>query len=64
MAGCGKHLFDQAVATCGRCRVDYCADCLVYPFGQRKPPLCLTCALEAAGVRRGGRARSVTTAGA
>jgi hypothetical protein len=52
MAGCDVHPFDQAVDTCGGCDSSFCSGCLVYPFGQRRAPLCVRCALEAAGVRR------------
>jgi hypothetical protein len=37
--------------------MDYCVTCLVYPFGQSKPPFCVPCALEAAGVRKSSRAQ-------
>jgi len=54
-AGCNIHPFDEAHDACKACRRAYCRDCLVYSFGPKKPPLCVPCALEAAGVRRGGR---------
>ncbi len=50
---CERHLFDQAIDLCGRCGLELCADCLVYSFGAKKPPFCLPCAVEAAGVRQG-----------
>jgi hypothetical protein len=50
---CERHLFDQAADLCGRCGMEFCADCLVYSFGPKKPPFCLPCAVEAAGVRQG-----------
>lgn len=50
---CERHLFDQAVDLCGRCGCEFCPDCLVYSFGPSKPPFCLPCAVEAAGVRQG-----------
>jgi hypothetical protein len=50
---CERHLFDQAVDLCGRCGLEFCPDCLVYSFGPKKPPFCLPCAVEAAGVRQG-----------
>ncbi|MFV0317047.1 MAG: hypothetical protein ACK5O2_08810 [Microthrixaceae bacterium] len=37
---------------CGRCGHDFCSDCVVYPFGESKAPLCVSCALEAGGVSR------------
>lgn len=50
---CERHPFDQAVDLCGRCGCEFCADCVVYSFGPAKPPYCLPCAVEAAGVRQG-----------
>lgn len=48
---CEKHGFEVAVARCRECVGEYCAECLVYPFGDRKPPLCIACAIAVAGVR-------------
>lgn len=48
---CERHLFDQAVDVCGFCGGEYCNDCLVYSFGPKKPPFCLPCAVQRAGVR-------------
>lgn len=48
---CEKHSFEPAVARCRECGGEYCGDCLVYPFGERKPPFCVACAIAAAGVR-------------
>jgi len=50
---CERHLFEQAVDLCGRCGQEFCPDCLVYSFGATKPPYCMPCAVEAAGIRRG-----------
>jgi hypothetical protein len=58
---CERHLFDRAIDRCGRCGLEFCHTCVIYPFGNRKPPFCLPCAVEAAGVRSGagsGRALS------
>ncbi len=55
MASCDTHPFDPAVGTCRTCGRDYCASCLVYAFGDKKPPFCVPCALEAAGVRKSNR---------
>jgi len=49
---CGIHAFDRAAGRCRTCGDHYCADCLVYPQGPRRPPYCVRCALVAAGVRR------------
>jgi hypothetical protein len=54
---CERHLFDRAIDLCGRCGLEYCPDCLVYSFGPAKPPFCLPCAVEAAGVRKGAGMR-------
>ncbi len=51
MATCIKHVMLTAQTTCCECAHDYCDECLVYPFGPRKPPLCIACALTFAGVR-------------
>ena len=36
---------------CGRCGGEFCATCVVYSFGPKKPPFCLPCAVTEAGVR-------------
>jgi hypothetical protein len=51
MESCAKHPHERGVALCGRCGEAWCNDCLVYAFGQRKPPLCMPCAMFAGGVR-------------
>jgi hypothetical protein len=48
---CDKHLFEAAEDQCGKCGYEFCADCLVYSFGAKKPPFCIPCAVAAAGVR-------------
>ena len=48
---CGTHQFDVASARCRTCGDAYCGECLVYPFGARREPFCVRCALVAAGVR-------------
>lgn len=59
-ATCQKHWFDDAGGTCRECRAAFCDDCLVYTHGPTHPPICLSCALAASGVRAGGgRQRSV-----
>jgi hypothetical protein len=54
-ARCAKHQFEAAHNFCRQCGHPFCARCLVYPFGERKPPYCIPCALVVAGVRSGGR---------
>lgn len=51
---CSKHSFEPAAGVCRQCHNSYCEECLVYAFGPKKPPYCITCALNAAGVRRKG----------
>lgn len=48
---CEKHLFEAAEDRCGRCGLEFCGECLVYSFGLKKPPLCIPCAVVAAGIR-------------
>ena len=55
MPKCDKHPFDESTGACRVCRTDYCATCLVFPFGPAKPPMCIGCALEAGGVRRSSK---------
>lgn len=52
MSSCVKHPMAVSEHVCGRCGHEFCAECVVFPFGLRKPPLCISCALEAGGVRR------------
>jgi hypothetical protein len=47
---CNRHPFLLSENLCGRCGLEFCRDCLVYPRGQ-KLPLCVTCAVAKAGVR-------------
>jgi len=49
---CEVHGFALATACCGACGAGYCEECLVYPFGRRRAPYCVQCALVTAGVRR------------
>jgi hypothetical protein len=48
---CAKHLFEGAEDFCGKCGLEFCGECLVYAFGPKKPPLCIPCAVQAAGIR-------------
>jgi hypothetical protein len=52
MATCDTHPFDSATDACRTCQREFCADCLVYAFGPTKAPMCVPCALVAAGVRK------------
>jgi hypothetical protein len=49
---CEKHLFEAAEDRCGKCGSEFCAECLVYSFGPKRPPFCIPCAVSAAGIRR------------
>jgi hypothetical protein len=57
MASCEKHPFDVAVDRCRSCKFEYCSSCLVYSFGPKKPPFCVSCALDAAGIRKSSARR-------
>ncbi|MFM7070073.1 MAG: hypothetical protein ACKOYM_11515 [Actinomycetes bacterium] len=49
---CVQHPSMRANAPCGQCGHLFCDSCLIYPFGERQPPMCVGCALAAGGVRR------------
>jgi hypothetical protein len=51
MSTCEKHTFEVAEGLCRRCGHEFCGRCLVYSFGPKKPPFCVSCAILAAGVR-------------
>ncbi|MBS1847550.1 MAG: hypothetical protein JST73_04670 [Actinobacteria bacterium] len=53
---CVKHSFETAVGVCRQCQNPFCAECLIYANGEKKPPYCVTCALNAAGIRHHGAA--------
>jgi hypothetical protein len=48
---CEKHIFEESEDRCGKCGHEYCSECLVYAFGPKKPPMCIPCAVAAAGIR-------------
>jgi hypothetical protein len=48
---CSKHTHEMGVALCRRCGGSWCSSCLVYAFGPKKPPYCMSCAMVAGGVR-------------
>jgi hypothetical protein len=56
---CAKHLFEGAEDLCGKCGLEFCGECLVYAFGPKKPPLCIPCAVAAAGIRAAAGNRPV-----
>lgn len=49
---CVKHPMTLGEQICGECGHQFCNECVVFPFGTSRPPLCITCALEKGGVRR------------
>ena len=51
MTTCVKHVMLKSHSHCGQCGHEYCDECLVYPFGESRPPMCIGCALSFAGVR-------------
>lgn len=51
MDSCEKHPHEAGAAICRRCGGSWCRDCLVYAFGPKKPPYCMSCAMVAGGVR-------------
>ncbi len=52
MASCVRHPMAVSEHVCGRCGHEFCPECVVFPFGLSKSPMCISCALEAGGVRR------------
>lgn len=49
---CVKHPMTMGEHICQECGHQFCPECVVFPFGASKPPVCITCALELGGVRR------------
>lgn len=56
--GCTRHPSSVAAGSCRQCASGFCEDCLVFPFGEGRPPMCIGCALAFAGVRPGAAGRS------
>ena len=54
MESCVKHPHERGQALCRRCGGAWCQDCLVFSFGPKKPPYCMSCAMVAGGVRTSG----------
>ena len=52
---CDNNPLDQAEDVCNECGGEFCAPCLVYPRGQKRPPVCKACAILKSGVRMTGR---------
>lgn len=51
MAHCMRHFEEPVAGTCRACGRPFCGRCLVWAFGEDKPPFCVGCALTASGVR-------------
>lgn len=51
---CDNHSFEVSEDDCGNCGRSYCSECLLYPFGPRRAPLCKACAIAVAGIRKNG----------
>ncbi len=58
---CMLHPFEVADRLCVGCGNWHCDACLVTPWGARKGALCVACAIERGGVRKGSSARSSRT---
>jgi hypothetical protein len=58
---CEIHPFEVADDRCGSCGRTYCRECIVYPFGPRKPPMCKACAITAAGIRKNAQRAPLAT---
>lgn len=54
LGACVKHSHEIAESVCRSCLQAFCHTCLIYPFGADQPPLCISCALAASGVRKRG----------
>lgn len=53
---CMKHTANLSAGDCSQCGDGFCDECLVFPFGERRPPMCIACALTFSGVRHRGEA--------
>ena len=51
LESCSKHPHEKGEALCRRCGHGWCSNCLVYAFGPKKPPYCMSCAMVAGGVK-------------
>jgi hypothetical protein len=52
---CDNDPLDSADNVCEICAGEFCEACLLYPRGQKAPPVCKACALNNSGVRGGVR---------
>lgn len=51
MSSCARHPHERGISPCRRCGSAWCGDCLVYAFGGKKLPYCMSCAMFAGGIR-------------
>ena len=58
---CSKNHWELADDYCNRCGMPFSNEFLVYPFGQGKPAMCVSCALALAGVRSNAGNRRVVS---
>ena len=49
---CDKHAFEASHDLCNDCGREFCPECLAYPFGPKRAPICVDCALTKSGVRK------------
>ena len=49
---CDKHAFEASHDLCNDCGREFCPECLVFPFGPKRAPICVDCALSKSGVRK------------
>jgi hypothetical protein len=56
---CAKHRSELADEICDHCGDPFCETCLVWPRGDRHPPLCIPCAMARAGVRGSAGAKPI-----
>lgn len=50
---CERHQFEAAAGLCDHCGDEFCSECLVRPFGDKKPPFCIPCTIAQSGLRSG-----------
>ncbi len=51
---CERHQFEAAINRCDHCGGEFCSECLLFPFGEKKPPFCIPCTISQSGLRSGG----------
>ncbi len=52
---CENDALDGAVDVCDACGGEFCQDCLLFPNGNKKAPLCTACAISTSGVRKAAK---------